>query len=767
MTITKFLKGASLVVFVMQLHFICSQSWSPIDEYAHMDYVEKLSRGKMPAISDTLENELIKEVILVEQTKPGHIQGKSLNLGLAGYSYQAKHPPLYYLILVGPDSLLKSLHVSIIHRVQFLRVVSYLIFALGMLLLIPIGKQLRRLGYVVPEFYPLFCIFISFIFISHERYGLGNNLISVLWLNAAFYFLLKFLNQNKNSTLFLFSFFLFASLASALTNLFLFPLLLLPLLLTVRTWFNAKGLFILLAGSLLPLALLFCWYYLSQPIPEKAMFINTIIAFFIQAGTLDYFSFLRLLIQDLGTLHVFHFSIDTSMLLVSTSLLTFLFMIGVGQRIYFGAQRWLIYAYGAFLYFLVLVGFLNSSVDAVTWVAFRHYIGFLPIIITGIFGVVLMKPESLFKLFTRLIPKSFRAYLNLELRKRQMMIGNESETRINNLQEHTENLSRLLTTTANNLNSVGSNLESIHQSLQIRIEALEKQPSNDVLEVSQLLLYRNMPELVQIEEDNKRLVQEFLKERNCALEVNLSLSKYDIMFLYSLAEYKNFNTALHHYLTVGFSGYQLIRLLQQEVLPQANAALRILDFASGYGRVTRFLAAHYGAKQIWSSDIKCDAVDFQKKHLGVHGLYSSYIPEEFQPQEKFDIIFVGSLFSHLNKDLFERWLKVLLGCTAPSGYLIFSVHDMTLHPDAPQEEHVFVQSNEDLKFEFVENRITATEDYGISFVQEVYVARLIRSIDSTLSYQRYKKLFGGLQDVYVVSGNGSIIGEHLFLNKSI
>ena len=44
-----------------------------------------------------------------------------------------------------------------------------------------------------------------------------------------------------------------------------------------------------------------------------------------------------------------------------------------------------------------------------------------------------------------------------------------------------------------------------------------------------------------------------------------------------------------------------------------------LDFASGYGRFTRFLVQHLPADRIWVSDIQADAVAFQEEQFGVHG----------------------------------------------------------------------------------------------------------------------------------------------------
>ena len=97
---------------------------------------------------------------------------------------------------------------------------------------------------------------------------------------------------------------------------------------------------------------------------------------------------------------------------------------------------------------------------------------------------------------------------------------------------------------------------------------------------------------------------------------------------------------------------------------------RILEFASGYGRVTR----HLKDLDLTSCDIHSEAVEFLMDKLGVKAFASALDPDELRITQEFDFIFVLSLFSHLTDELFGRWLSALTRILRPGGYLMFTTH---------------------------------------------------------------------------------------------
>ena len=95
---------------------------------------------------------------------------------------------------------------------------------------------------------------------------------------------------------------------------------------------------------------------------------------------------------------------------------------------------------------------------------------------------------------------------------------------------------------------------------------------------------------------------------------------------------------------------------------------KVLEFASGYGRVTR----HLRLANLTACDIHGDAVTFLNESLDVCAIRSTDNPLDFNPGESYDFIFVLSLFSHLPDHMFGPWLAKLYSLLAPGGHLMFT-----------------------------------------------------------------------------------------------
>lgn len=174
------------------------------------------------------------------------------------------------------------------------------------------------------------------------------------------------------------------------------------------------------------------------------------------------------------------------------------------------------------------------------------------------------------------------------------------------------------------------------------------------------------------------------------------------------------------------SGWSIARGLLQ-VLAWRFGSLdrvgRVLDFASGYGRVSRFLAGPLPADRLWVSDIYPGAVRFQRERLGVHGAVSSVLPRDLELEGPFDAILVTSLFTHLPEERFAAWLARLWEMLAPGGILVFSVHGPGV---LPQGEAL---PDSGLLFQAVsESGSLAPEDYGSTWVSEEFVRRALRQV---------------------------------------
>lgn len=171
-----------------------------------------------------------------------------------------------------------------------------------------------------------------------------------------------------------------------------------------------------------------------------------------------------------------------------------------------------------------------------------------------------------------------------------------------------------------------------------------------------------------------------------------------------------------------------------------------LDFASGFGRLTRFLVQELDTTKIWISDIQSEAVAFQKEQFDVNGFVSTIDPTQLHCKEQFDCIFVASLFTHLPEQRFHEWLKQLFQILTPDGILIFTVHD---HSNAPLLE--LSESGIHFNPNASEIKTLDSGEYGSAHVTENFVANAIAKATGGIgNYFRFPK---GLwhHDIYLVS----------------
>jgi len=115
-----------------------------------------------------------------------------------------------------------------------------------------------------------------------------------------------------------------------------------------------------------------------------------------------------------------------------------------------------------------------------------------------------------------------------------------------------------------------------------------------------------------------------------------------------------------------------------------RAPRRVLDFAAGFGRATRFLARRLGPGVITVAEIDPGALAFQQRALGVGALLSPPEAAAFRPGREHDAVVASSFFSHLSEERFGEWLGALWSAVAPGGVLIFSTHGPSLL-DAPAD----------------------------------------------------------------------------------
>jgi SAM-dependent methyltransferase len=135
-----------------------------------------------------------------------------------------------------------------------------------------------------------------------------------------------------------------------------------------------------------------------------------------------------------------------------------------------------------------------------------------------------------------------------------------------------------------------------------------------------------------------------------------------------------------HYFSVGRSALDCISCSLQAAQLPADKVGRILDLPCGYGRVLRYLRAAFPEAEITACDLLRDGVDYCATTFGAIPVYSDENPEKVQlERDAFDLIWVGSLLTHVDSDRWAKFLDLFRCSLRPGGVLVFSAHGRRVH----------------------------------------------------------------------------------------
>ncbi len=157
------------------------------------------------------------------------------------------------------------------------------------------------------------------------------------------------------------------------------------------------------------------------------------------------------------------------------------------------------------------------------------------------------------------------------------------------------------------------------------------------------------------------------------MRINCIIDERDDIFRF-FANHEIAKNPVREYLSDGWRTLSELMLLLETVDRPLSKFANVLEFAAGYGRFTRHLTAALPGK-ITCADVMPGSVDFLREQFGVAGFESSHDPEKVAFPEKYDLVFVLSLFTHLPIPMWVPWLRALHRTTKPGGLLVISVHN--------------------------------------------------------------------------------------------
>ncbi len=205
--------------------------------------------------------------------------------------------------------------------------------------------------------------------------------------------------------------------------------------------------------------------------------------------------------------------------------------------------------------------------------------------------------------------------------------------------------------------------------------------------------------------------------------------------------------AEYYFLDGDRSAKRMDALVRQFHPQAASRRLALLEFASGYGCVSRHLRRMDARYDLVACDIHPQAIDFLRERLKVAGVLSRSRPADFALDRRFDVVFCLSFFSHMPDRTFGAWIEALFATLAPDGLLIFTTHgrqghlDMgrpTLHPDG----YWFAAMSE--------QKDIPTDDYGCMIATPVYVMQRIARCQGAAVVFFQESFWWGKQDLFVV-----------------
>jgi SAM-dependent methyltransferase len=127
-----------------------------------------------------------------------------------------------------------------------------------------------------------------------------------------------------------------------------------------------------------------------------------------------------------------------------------------------------------------------------------------------------------------------------------------------------------------------------------------------------------------------------------------------------------------HYLRVGLDAVRCI----DAALAATSAAEpdAVLDMPCGWGRVMRFLAVRFPDASLTACDIVDDATGFCARRFGARPVRSSPAFDDVDPGARFDLVWCGSLVTHVDAGDIDALLRLVARSLAPDGLALVTAH---------------------------------------------------------------------------------------------
>lgn len=189
---------------------------------------------------------------------------------------------------------------------------------------------------------------------------------------------------------------------------------------------------------------------------------------------------------------------------------------------------------------------------------------------------------------------------------------------------------------------------------------------------------------------------------------------------------------------------------------------RILDLPCGHGRVTRHLVHLFPAAGIDACDVDADGVRFCAERFGARPIVSQQDLTKVEFPHPYDVIWIGSLFTHVDRARVRSWLTHLTRFLTDTGIIVATFHGRwckrvyEVAPYvSPERWRVALDGFEATGFGYVDYAADLAGPlveggYGVSLARPQAIVHEIESIPGVRLYMYRERSWADHHDVVVV-----------------
>jgi SAM-dependent methyltransferase len=187
-----------------------------------------------------------------------------------------------------------------------------------------------------------------------------------------------------------------------------------------------------------------------------------------------------------------------------------------------------------------------------------------------------------------------------------------------------------------------------------------------------------------------------------------------------------------------------------------STVAEVLDLPCGHGRVLRFLAARFPEANVTACDLERDGVDFCARVFGATPVYSTTDLDSLSFESRFDLIWCGSLITHLDRDPTCALLRLFARHLAPCGVLVFTTHGDRVVERMTRGEHEYMLERQQLPS--ITTRYVQTgfgyEDYpgqrgyGVAVTSPTWIRERVAEVGGLTEVYFAERGWGNNHDVY-------------------